>query len=51
VRAFFNFELVDETRLPGWQSGILWRGPRRKPAAAVFAQAAHEAASGCRSGP
>jgi hypothetical protein len=50
VRAFFNFELVDETRLPGWQSGILWRGPRRKPAAAVFAHAARDAASGCRSG-
>jgi hypothetical protein len=51
VRAFFNFELVDETRLAGWQSGILWRGPRRKPAAAAFAHAARQAASGCRTGP
>jgi hypothetical protein len=51
VRAFFNFELVDETRLAGWQSGLLWRGPRRKPAAAAFAYAARQAASGCQSGP
>jgi hypothetical protein len=51
VRAFFNFELVDETRLAGWQSGLLWRGPRRKPAAAVFARAARQAAAGCDSGP
>ena len=50
VRAFFNFELVDETRLAGWQSGLLWRGPHRKPAAAAFAHAARDAASGCRSG-
>jgi hypothetical protein len=39
VRAFFNFELVDETRLAGWQSGLLWRGARPKPAAAAFAAA------------
>jgi hypothetical protein len=39
VRAFFNFELVDETRLGGWQSGLVWRGIRRKPAAAAFASA------------
>ena len=39
VRAFFNFELVDETRLSGWQSGLLWRGVHRKPAAAAFATA------------
>jgi hypothetical protein len=39
VRAFFNFELVDETRLAGWQSGLLWRGVHRKPAAAAFAAA------------
>ncbi|MES1246690.1 MAG: hypothetical protein ABUS54_03330 [Actinomycetota bacterium] len=37
VRAFFNFELVDETRLAGWQSGLVWRGVHRKPAAAAFA--------------
>lgn len=39
VRAFFNFELVDETRLGGWQSGLVWRGVHRKPAAAAFASA------------
>jgi hypothetical protein len=39
VRAFFNFELVDETRLGGWQSGLVWRGVHRKPAAAAFAAA------------
>lgn len=47
VRAFFNFELVDETRLTGWQSGLVWRGVHRKPAAAAFAAAARQAASGC----
>jgi hypothetical protein len=46
VRAFFNFELVDETRLAGWQSGLVWRGVHRKPAALAFAAAAHAADSG-----
>jgi hypothetical protein len=53
VRAFFNFELVDEHRLAGWQSGLEWRGAHRKPAAAAFASAARAAASGavhCRNG-
>jgi hypothetical protein len=39
VRAFFNFELMDESRLAGWQSGLVWRGVHRKPAAAAFASA------------
>jgi len=47
VHAFFNFELVDETRLVGWQSGLIWRGVHRKPAAASFKTAARQAASGC----
>jgi hypothetical protein len=47
VHAFFNFELVDEQRLTGWQSGLVWRGVGRKPAAATFAAAARRAASGC----
>jgi hypothetical protein len=47
VHAFFNFELVDETRLAGWQSGLVWRGVHRKPAAATFKAAARQAASGC----
>jgi hypothetical protein len=46
VRAFFNFELVDETRLAGWQSGLFWRGDRTKPAAGAFAHAAAEARTG-----
>jgi hypothetical protein len=39
VRAFFNFELVDESRLSGWQSGLVWRGVHRKPAVRAFATA------------
>jgi hypothetical protein len=39
VHAFFNFELVDERRLTGWHSGLIWRGGRVKPAAAAFASA------------
>lgn len=39
VRAFFNFELVDETRAIGWQSGLLWPNGAPKPAAAAFARA------------
>jgi len=46
VRAFFNFELVDETRLAGWQSGLIWRGARAKPAASAFRVAAREATAG-----
>jgi hypothetical protein len=51
VRAFFNFELVDETRLTGWQSGLVWRGAHRKPAARAFALAVRQAASGCVTDP
>jgi hypothetical protein len=47
VHAFFNFELVDESRLSGWQSGLVWRSVHRKPAAAAFQVAARQAASGC----
>jgi hypothetical protein len=36
IGAFFNFELVDEDRLWGWQSGLLWRDGTRKPAYAAF---------------
>ncbi|MFL5912928.1 MAG: hypothetical protein ACJ768_20470 [Gaiellaceae bacterium] len=39
VHAFFNFQLVDETRVAGWHSGLIWRGGRAKPAAAAFASA------------
>jgi hypothetical protein len=47
VHAFFNFELVDEIHLSGWQSGLIWRGVHRKPAAAAFALAARHAGRDC----
>jgi hypothetical protein len=47
VHAFFNFELVDERRLAGWQSGLIWRGVHRKPALRAFQLAVRQAASGC----
>jgi hypothetical protein len=31
VGAFFNFQLADERRLGGWQSGLLWANWRPKP--------------------
>ncbi len=46
VQAFFNFELIDETRLAGWQSGLFWRGSGPKPAAAAYADAAAAVRSG-----
>jgi hypothetical protein len=46
VRAFFNFELVDEQRLAGWQSGLYWRDSTPKPAARAFADAAALVRSG-----
>jgi hypothetical protein len=51
VHAFFNFELVDEKRLAGWQSGLIFRGGKRKPAATSFAAAARSAAKGCSTRP
>ena len=36
VTGILNFELVDEDRLGGWQSGLLWRDRTRKPAYAAF---------------
>ena len=51
VHAFFNFELVDERRLLGWQSGLIWRGGRLKPAAAAYAAAARAAEGGCHRSP
>jgi hypothetical protein len=29
--AFFNFQLADERRFRGWQSGLLWADWRPKP--------------------
>ncbi len=39
VGAFFNFELLDEDRLAGWQSGVLWRDGTRKPSFQAFRDA------------
>ena len=36
VTGFLNFELVDEDRLGGWQSGLLWRDRTRKPSYGTF---------------
>lgn len=39
VGAFFNFELIDEDLLAGWQSGVMWRDGTRKPSYEAFRQA------------
>jgi hypothetical protein len=36
VTGFFNFELLDEDKLGGWQSGLLWRDGTRKPSYDAF---------------
>jgi hypothetical protein len=36
VAGFFNFELLDEDKLGGWQSGLLWRDGTRKPSYETF---------------
>jgi hypothetical protein len=46
VGAFFNFLLVDESDLGGWQSGLMWRSLQPKPSYAAFKQAAGEIAAG-----
>ena len=46
VGAFFNFELADETRLAGWQSGLLWADLTAKPSYSVFKAAVRSVASG-----
>jgi hypothetical protein len=38
VGAFFNFELLDERRLVGWQSGLLYPNGQPKPAYAAYKQ-------------
>ncbi len=42
VAAYFNFLLVDETLLEGWQSGLLWADGKRKPAFAAYRAAIAE---------
>jgi hypothetical protein len=46
VAAYFNFLLVDETLLGGWQSGLLWADWRRKPAFEAYRAAIAEVRSG-----
>ena len=36
VSGFLNFELLDEDRLGGWQSGLLWRDGTQKPSYEAF---------------
>ena len=46
VGAVFNFELLDEDRLAGWQSGVLWRDGTHKPSYEAFKDAVRVVASG-----
>ena len=46
VAAYFNFLLVDETVLGGWQSGLLWADWRRKPAFDAYRTAIAEVRGG-----
>ncbi len=46
VAAYFNFLLVDEKLLGGWQSGLLWADWRRKPAFEAYRSAIAEVRSG-----
>ena len=43
VSGFLNFGLLDEDRLGGWQSGLLWRDGTRKPSYGAFKAAIAEA--------
>ena len=46
VAAYFNFLLVDEPVLGGWQSGLLWADWRRKPAFDAYRTAIAEVRGG-----
>jgi hypothetical protein len=46
VAAYFNFLLVDESVLGGWQSGLLWADWKRKPAFEAYRAAIAEVRSG-----
>ena len=46
MSAFFNFELIDETRLVGWQSGLLYANGIRKPSFGAYREIAAAASSG-----
>ena len=46
VGAFFNFLLVDEVSLEGWQSGLLWADWKPKPAFGAYRAAIDEVRRG-----
>jgi hypothetical protein len=46
VGAFFNFELMDEPILAGWQSGLLWTDMTPKPSYQPFKDAVRRVAAG-----
>ncbi len=46
VAAYFNFLLVDEPLLEGWQSGLYWADWKRKPAFAAYRAAMAEVGGG-----
>jgi len=46
VGAYFNFELLDEDRLSGWQSGVLWRDGTEKPSYDAFKAAVEAVTAG-----
>jgi hypothetical protein len=46
VRAYFNFELADDTSLGGWQSGVLWADWTQKPSYTAFKQVIADVARG-----
>jgi hypothetical protein len=46
VGAFFNFELLDDAGLAGWQSGVLWRDGTNKPSYDAFRDAVRVVRSG-----
>jgi hypothetical protein len=46
VSAFFNFELIDETWLVGWQSGLFYANGIRKPSFDAYRQVSTAVANG-----
>jgi hypothetical protein len=46
VSAFFNFELIDETRLVGWQSGLFYANGIRKPSFDAYKRISTAVANG-----
>jgi hypothetical protein len=44
--AFFNFQLLDDHKLSGWQSGLLWADGTPKSSAAAVQQAIADVAAG-----